>query len=462
MNSAINDPVFPQIAQALEPLVMTRLFQAVLLSLSGDVLTSQKVIKSCEIKNKRHKPGKSFVLSYDLILLDNQAGEKSERVIGARLCKSGCGLTELQEERAKYNKNTGLVSPVIYLPELEMLVWLFPNDRKLIHLVQILNVDNLLAHFTPMLLLLDCGSSSKVTDVQTEVLHYLPERSCMVRYIISVEVPGQSKIIQKIVYGKNYRDNRGGEVFSIMKQLANQLPKCATPLAYDANTRTLWQSHINGIPLEWSDLETGRSSRLLFSMATCLAAFQKCRIETSESYGFKEIDEQLFDTVQAAKPQDKLLAEQISDWVALLISLRDEISWPSNVAFPLHQDLHLGNFMMEGDNACLIDLDSVCLGNPLADIGSLVSYFYRNGLQAGRDIDYVDNIVAVFLEHFENAVSWRVCRSQLSWFIAAALIHEVIRRLLRQRHEQGLKHLNSYFDLSKRFGQAIVKDGQHA
>ncbi|NOU20674.1 MAG: aminoglycoside phosphotransferase family protein, partial [Methyloglobulus sp.] len=266
----------------------------------------------------------------------------------------------------------------------------------------------------------------------------------------------------KIIYGKNYRDDRGVEVFSIMQQLFRQLPKCAIPLGYDPHLRTLWQSHLSGVPLEWRDLETSNAPGLLKNMATCLAAFQDCQVQTTGHYGFKEIDGQLFDTIRAEKPQDKLLSEQIADWVATLLAIRDELSWPTEIAFPLHQDLKFGNILVEENSACLIDLDSVCLGDPLADIGSLVTNFYRNGLQAERDVAYIDVIVESFLSSYEDAVTWEVDRSRLNWFIAAAFVHEVIRRILRQRHEIGLKHIQTYLDLSKRYVGLIVEELENA
>jgi Phosphotransferase enzyme family len=458
----INDPCYPQINPALDKASITQLFQRRLFSPAGPDNSSSIVIESCGINNKRHKPGKSFVLSYHLHLLDRQTGLRSELVIGARLCKLGQGQQELHEEREKHCRNTGTSSQVVYVPELEMMAWVFPQDRKLVQLAQILDVEFLKSHLSEMLPLLGCNPSNRIGDVQADVLHYLPERSCMIRYWLTVEDTVNASSEHKIIYGKNYRDDRGVEVFSIMKQLFQQLPKCAMPLGYDPHLRTLWQSHLTGSPLEWQDLETINAPDLLKNMAACLAAFQDCQVQTTGYYGFKEIDEQLFDTIRAAKPQDELLSKQIADWVATLLAMRDGLSWPTEIAYPLHQDLHLGNFMIDGNSACLIDLDSVCLGDPLADIGSLVTNFYRNGLHAEKDVAYIGAIVESFLSSYEAAVTWEVDRPRLNWFIAAAFVHEVIRRILRQRHEIGLKHILTYFDLSKRYAGLIVEELENA
>jgi hypothetical protein len=456
MLKVINDPCYPQIAIALDTGTMAQVLQSILFPTIGNP-DEGIVIVSCEIKNKRHKPGKSFVLSYHLFLFDKQTHNRWEQIVGARLCRTGCGQKELVEERTKHTRNTGLQSPVIYQSDLEMMVWVFPHDRKLVHLEKILDVSFLKSHIDKMLPLLNCNGGYRINEIQTEVLHYLPERSCMVRYRLILEDTRQQERIEKIIYGKNYRDDRGDEVDSIMRQLVEQLPKCALPLGYDKQYRTLWQAHISGTPLEWQDLETSNAHGLLRAMAECLSVFQSCQVTTIGRYGFQEIDEQLFDTIKAAEPQDKMLTEQVKRQVASLITLRDELCWHETEMRPLHQDLHLGNFMVEQNTACLIDLDSVCLGDPLADIGSLVTNFYRNGLHAGRSLIFTDDIVDSFLAAYEESISWKIDHSHLNWFIAAAFVHEVIRRILRQRHELGLAHIKTYLELSERYAELAAE-----
>jgi Phosphotransferase enzyme family len=458
----VNDPCYPHIHKALDTALITQLFQNHLFARKQWGGETAVIVESCSIKNKRHKPGKSFVLSYHLRLLDTQTGTRNEQVIGARLCKTGQGQQELQEERDKHFRNTGTASQVIYLPEIEVLLWIFPQDRKLIHLAQILDVGFLKRHLTEMLPMLGCEPVAQIYDVHTDVLQYLPERSCMIRYLLTVKNPNNASSEHKIIYGKNYRDECGAESFSIMQQLFPQLPKCAIPLSYDSQLRTLWQSHLPGIPLEWQDLEANTALELLKNIAVYLAVFQDCQIQTAGYYGVKEIDEQLFDTVKAAKTKDKKLAIQVANLVNHLLSIRKELPWPTDIVFPLHQDLKFGNILINDNSVCLIDLDTVCLGDPLADIGSLITNFYRNGLHAGRDVAYVDTIVDLFLHHYEGSVTWEVDRKRLNWFIAAAFVHEVVRRILRQRHELGLKHLQTYFELSQRYAGLLTEELQSA
>jgi aminoglycoside phosphotransferase (APT) family kinase protein len=460
MVQLIDDPYFPHIDKALDEGFMKMALQA-FLQIVYDKNHHAVEITACTIKNKRHKPGKNFVCCYALELYDLNSQTTWRQTISARLCKSGNSQQELNEEHQKQQAQFGLSSPVLFLPELEMMLWLFPHDRKLIHLAKVLESEYLHSYLKGFLAELGCDDDSLVEAVSTEVLHYLPERSCMIRYRLTVIEPTKPEKKNRIVYGKNYRDNRGGEIFSVMCQLHEQLPKCAIPLAYDEETRTLWQSHITGEPLTWENLQGHDAPALLSDMAKCLVSFQQCQITTAESYGFSAIEEQLRDTVKAATPQDKDFADQINAWVEHLIRLRHDLFKGGEELTPLHQDLHLGNFMIERSGTCLIDLDSVCIGNPLADIGSLVTNFYRNGLQAGTGLDSINSLTATFLNLYAKQTPGRINYAHLHWFIAAAFIHEVIRRLYRQRHENGLKHVQVYFDLSRQYLSLIEQTQEY-
>lgn len=449
----IKDPCFPQMDRASDVVYMRELLQQTLFSNPDDGSAEFFLIELCQIANKRHKPGRSFVLSYRLIVRDDENDERFEQIVSARLCKTGQGLQELDSERKAYRKKMDEDSAVLYLHQLEMLLWLFPEDRKLVHLSKIMNRGLLKSHLDGMLPLLNVGRSSQLLDVYPEVLHHLPERSCMIRYRLTIRDPDTDQEIVKIIYGKNYRDDRGSEVYANMKQLARQLPNCARPLQYDDPFRTLWQSHLPGTPLVWSDLESLKTQELLAKMAECLARFQSCQLNTSLHYGLKEIDEQFRDTVKACRIVEHNLSVQISQWIDQLISIRSDMGFVRDEVneTPIHQDLKLGNFLVDKTDIYLIDLDSVCLGDPLADIGSLVANIYRNGLQEGRKSSDIDAMVGSFLKAYEQSISFGISHSRLNWYISAALVHEVIRRLLRQQHFSGLAHLSQYMDLSRRY-----------
>jgi hypothetical protein len=456
---AINDPCFPQTSKIIDMGLMTRIFQE---NLFANSPFESIVVESCKIKNQRHKAGKSFVIAYDLMLLNTQTGNRQQQIIGGRLCKWGQELLGLEQESDSHQNKSGTNSAFVYLTELEMLVWVFPLDRKMTHLAKIMDLNFLKSYLAGKLPLLDCDRHCRIEEVETEVMQYLPERSCMIRYRLTIIDTNNTKKISRTIYGKTYRDNKSTGIDIIMNQLARQLPKAAISLGYDEGYRTLWQSHLSGTPLEWSDFETQEASELLTKMALCVADFQKCEITASNRHGFKEIDSQLFETIKAAELQGVLIAEQISTLVSQQIAKREKLAKSEIQVRPLHQDLHLGNFILDDNQLCLIDFDTICVGDPLIDIGSLVANIYRRGINSGRDVVYLENIVNQLLYYYQISVTWKIDQSRLNWFISAALVHEVIRRILRQRHEIGLSHIQTYIDLSKRYVDLIAEELESA
>jgi hypothetical protein len=101
--------------------------------------------------------------------------------------------------------------------------------------------------------------------------------------------------------------------------------------------------------------------------------------------------------------------------------------------------------------AVLIDLDSVRRGDHLIDAGSLIANFYLNGLRAGNTVPEIDTAVDAFIAIYAESIPWPIDRARLNWYIADALLHEVLRRSLRQYDEQRLQHSRTYLDLSERF-----------
>ena len=120
----------------------------------------------------------------------------------------------------------------------------------------------------------------------------------------------------------------------------------------------------------------------------------------------------------------------------------------------------MGNLLISSDQAYLVDLDSVCLGDPLIDIGSFVANLYLNGLRAGSSVTEIDAVVSLFIGEYKSVVTSLIDDRKLYWYIAAALIHEVLRRSLRQQESGRIQHKETYLEISHRYlikCQAVIE-----
>lgn len=446
----MNDPQFPHLEAALEPARMQTLLQLTLLNPQRND-HQEHVVETCLIGEKRYKPGKSCVLSYDLHLRNRDTGSSRVQTVSARLCRPTEGLTEFhQANRRKLSLTPGL-KPLGYLPETEMVVWAFPNDRKLTSLPQLLDAQYLTTHLPSKLKAIGPDRARKITAIDTEILHYLPERSCMIRYHLTIQSGSTKARSVMPIYGKTYRDDSGAETYSVMRQLATQLPGSAVPLAYDQELRTLWQSHVSGKSFVWEMLKPHGPLRVLHSMGQCLAEFHGCRVQTSGRFGLPDIEGSLGETIEVARRTYPDMADRIQSLVHRLLARRDSLHWSNQPITPIHRDLKLNNFLIDGEKLKLIDMDCVCIGDPLTDIASLITNLHLNGIRAGTNSQSTSAIVEAFRSAYTESVPYVVSAPHLNWYTAAAFIHESTRRSIRQLDTERLKHVADYLELSDQY-----------
>ena len=449
----------PHLSTALQASLMQKLLQQALLD-PLDHEGQRLRIDACSIGEKRYKPGKSFVLSYRLHLHDARTGAKHEQVVSARLCRPDEGLAEFHRAQSRQLVRTPGVRALAYMPEIEMVVWSFPNDRKLSHLPKLLDVEHLKTCLPDKLTALGLGESYEIAVITPEILHYLPERSCMIRYHLSVTDRSIGKDRAVTIYGKTSRDEDGAEVYSIMRQLSAQISESAVPLGYDQTLRTLWQSHMPGDPFLWDRLEEAQIPETFRGIARAVAKFHSCTVRTDRRFDLSNLDESLEDTIAAARRTYPDVEGRIASLVSALLMQRRSMGWSEPLTTPIHRDLKMRNFLIDREHIALIDMDCVCLGDPLSDLGSLIANIYLNGIRAGCHRDRIREAVDVLCRTYADCVPWSLSWPQVDWHTAAAFIHEVTRRSIRQLDDQRVQYISEYLDLCERFvsGHSVIQN----
>ena len=445
------DPRFPQIGRLLDSGFMRTTLQSAFF-LTGPDEAQIKII-DCRIGEKRHKPGRSFRLTYELMLEDQKNGRRHEQIVSAE-----AGRKEPQSSRSSQLSSLA-IKPFCYLPELDASFWLFPHDRKLKHLAELQKSGFLNTYFYRHARHINLVAEQRIEDIDLKVMHYLPARSCMTRYRLSIaNQSGAGRERELIIYGKTYGDGSGEAVFSVMKQLAAQIENCARPLFYDPEFLTLWQAHAEGAPFSWEHTRAAESHSVLKAIAQAIASFHRSSIKVDKRFDIHQINAQLESCYEIAKSTYPVLADEVKDAVEMLRSSHQEINWNSAAEAPIHMDLKMGNLLISGDKVSLIDLDEVCLGDPLADFGSFIANVYMNGLCAGAEMAEIETVAETLIRHYSAAIGQNFDRIRLNWHLSAAFIHEVLRRSLRQQNELRLRHLNKYLELSRRYCPAVERN----
>ena len=449
MSQSTIDPVFPQISQLLDADFMRARLQTALLDYSTPDVFPKATISQCLIGEKRHKPGKRFVVSYQITLQKGGKNDVDDRFVTAEL------IHKTQPKSARQNPKY----PAIQLTDLDATLWQFPHDRKLLHLADLHNVNFMMAYFTRFFTRIDEPVSGRIIGLQIKVMHYLPMRSCMTRYTVKLADDLTTANLTTItLYGKAYVDDGGLICHNIMQQLAVQGRYCVKPLGYDTALNTLWQAHSEGVPLNWQHLSRPDNAGLLVWVAQAIAAFHSSQLQSNKRYGLDDIKHQLEATWLIANSASPDLARKIYVINQLLQDYFGLIDWGTPSQGPVHLDLKLGNLLVSDDKVVLIDMDEVCLGDPLADFGSFIANIYLNGLCANADFAAIDAVAAQLIVAYSAAMGYEGHANKLNWYIAAALIHEVLRRSLRQQNPERLQHLASYIKISQGYCAEIKPD----
>ncbi|MEK7830492.1 MAG: aminoglycoside phosphotransferase family protein, partial [Acidobacteriota bacterium] len=231
-----------------------------------------------------------------------------------------------------------------------------------------------------------------------------------------------------VLFGKTYYNNDGAETFARMRQLSES-ETClsgrltlAQPLAYQPEIQTLWQMGLPGVSLYEREADGSQFFALLESAAVSLAALHQTPISCSRDVGIADLLAR-FDEVERMVAM--LRPELSSRLRSLLDRLRNQARQiDARPTATLHGDLHLKNFFVTGQKVALIDLDNLCVGDPLQELGSFIASLFYRSLAQKKPAELCRAMADVFVRAYSAASLQTINRSILDWHVAAALIAE--------------------------------------
>lgn len=341
--------------------------------------------RECRIGHVRHKPGRSCLIGYELLLFDRWHETEVRQLLCGRVYGPADSESRWRKALGVDLSPASAVKPLTHLAAYDMVVWGFPNERKLRGVDALLDERRLVEEILPAVL------GRRVTFARSELVRYIPEHGCTFR----VDVDGLS------LYAKVYPDDQGERTWRNMRELWGRSRRdllVARPVAYQADTRTLWQEAISGV--------------MAVEMAACARALAELHATS------------LPGLPAAADPRMELRSalERLKDFTTpQLLELAAEIErrLPADGAsVTLHGDLHRKNFLLSGGRAALLDLDTLAAGHPLADIGS---FFASLPPSAGAQAEFLSAYGSTFSER------------DVATYTALALITERASRAVTRR-----------------------------
>ncbi len=472
------DPDFPQLKIASDPALMLEMFRAHLKPLPGKVYQIQNCVP---FRFRCRQSTSRCVLQYTLRLVEpSTGGELNQWVTGVVYAEEGEAQRLWQEMGAadpgqEIPEGWRSFEPICFIPSLQMLVQVFPYDRKLPNLCRVMSVAS---RFLDPLMLARLGQGQwRVEQRDIQPTRYRTELGAALRYTMRAHDGLTAKGQTLRCYLKVYRSQRGEGMLEFLQSLSARagnghgLYSVVSPIAYLRELRTLVLEEAAGTSLQQLLLGCGDWAAKVRVVARAVAAFNQGSPLPSDGRGGRgegdgrgvrgegalginrhhsladQFDDlkQASSLVQWACPEIRAETKAIT---AAVVAGLEEVP-----AAPIHRDLKPDHIFLDGDRVIFIDLDSVALGDPVRDPAHLFAY-----LAAGVGLDSMPReqaraaAVALVEEYFAHVPKpWR---KSFPVHCAGALI-EVAGGIFRRQEPQWREKLTECVEEAHR----ILKGG---
>jgi hypothetical protein len=405
------DPDFPQLETASDPRAMLQVFRRHLTAVSGKAYRIEECVP---FRFRCRQSTTRCVLQYTLRVVDPSSGRRWDQWVTGLVYAAAGEAERLWRELRAADPSPEIpepwlaFEPVSFIPDLQMLVQVFPYDRKLGNLRLVL--DGALQEVEP-LLFAGLDPVRWHTEERTiEPMRYRTELGAALRYTLRARDRLTAQEQSRRCYLKVYRNERGAETFRLLQALTDKAGAGAgpyavvRPLAYLTELRTLALEEARGTALQQILLQGDDSGAALRAVARAVAAFNQEDLPLTERHS---VADQIADVRRAAS---------LVRWACPDLRARVEALTAAVVAgltdvppAPIHRDLKTDHIFLSGDQVIFIDLDSVVLGDPVRDPAHLVAHITaRVGLDA-LPADEARRAAEVFVDEYFAHVppAWR-------------------------------------------------------
>jgi hypothetical protein len=368
------DPSFPQLQVAGDPESMRGVFQRHLRPLNNKAYQ----VRDCRLSRIRYRRGERCVLQYTLRLAEADTGSERIQWVTGVMYADDKTRRKWEKLRVSYPKdvseNISTFEPFSFIPELGMLVQVFPYDRRLPTL------PLLIAEPLPELklpLLARFGPGNWRTEVwNVEPVRYRAGLGAALRLTVQGHDDATGRRRERRFYAKVYRDEgQGQQTHQVLRELWKQARAngegftVARPLDYLSGLRTLLQEEAPGTPLDEILLGDGDPTAAVRRVARALAAFNQGDAPATTQRHL------LADQVAVLERARRLLGwacphlrVEVESIIEGVLAGLEEVPLG-----PTHRDLKPDHIFVDGERTIFIDLDSLAKADPVLDPAYLLA-----------------------------------------------------------------------------------------
>jgi streptomycin 6-kinase len=376
VGSFLADPAFPQLKIATDPGLMKETFRTYLRPVGSKIYD----IEDCRFIRLRYRRGSRCFLLYTLRLVERDTDrERDVQVTGliyAQKDKAEQAWRKLKATNPRQEIPDGWLTfePVSFVPELGMLVQVFPYDRRLPNLPLVMAGPP--PELEPMLLGRFGPGDWRLEAWDIEPVRYREQGGAVLRYRAKARNAATGVRIERRFYAKVYRHEKGEQTYQALRALWSQDGarggfSVVRPLAYLSDLRALILEEAPGSPLDEILLRKSDTTEAVRRVAQALAAFnQGDAPPTTQPHLLTDqvaVLERARRLLGWACPHLRVDVESIIEGV--LAGLKEvELR-------PTHRDLKPDHIFLDGERTIFIDLDSFAKADPVLDPAHLLARF---------------------------------------------------------------------------------------
>jgi hypothetical protein len=362
----------PHLDAARDPERMVPILQTHLRPANGATIT----VQGCAVDYVRQSQGR-LLLQYVVRLAEPASGRTWEqRVTGVsygedrtnrlvkRLLARGAAATKPVGEPA--------LIPLAYVPELDLMLQVFPYDHHLPGLALLLHPSRAVAQA----LLEGDAAAWTIEAWQAEVMRYRPDQRAAVRLDVRARHANNGRVAAR-TYAKVYAEREEGErAYRLQTALWDAAQAgagaftVAQPIAYVASLSTMLLGEAPGARL--LDLaRRGESAEATVAMrraARAIAALHQAPLEDVLMSARRDERARLNEVAGMLR---EIAPDQVETIDALAATIAAALG--ESPSAPTHFDLKLGHVLIADDGVALLDFDKMAVADPLIDVANLIA-----------------------------------------------------------------------------------------
>jgi hypothetical protein len=449
------DAQLPQLQAVMDGAAMQNVFQRRLPGFAEGRLR----IDGLKLTRMTYTPNKACRICYTLRVHDTISGREGEQILFGKTASND----EIANRRDQARRETHAqpeFGPALYvLPELNLVLWGFPNDPALKQLRQLFDKSSLCGYFRKFWDRFHFQPNIRLNDVATMLVKYVPELRCTLRHELRLGEALAGQAGDLTVYSKTFCHKTGGEQIFKTMLACWKAPVCQSgeilipePLFLVDEINTFFMRGLAGTNAD-ENLAALDLDRLVAEMGIALAGIQQCRLE-----GLPECPEQdaMSEVAEAEKVLGSFDAAYLPRVAAIAEALREKIPGLTKMPpAPIHSAFRISQFLLVDGKLALIDFDDFLLGNPIADVASFAAHLLYLPLKGKITPAQSRSAIRHFCEAYASRAPWGLPADVFAWQTAAHLVGKQAKKCIKRPKKQYRDIVNQLLNMA-----ADILDGR--